>query len=128
MDGELSADELEALLDGDGDALRIVDIRSRAAFDRGHIPGSENIPLQELPRRVETLDGAERVVTVCPHGQASQQAARLVGSYEGIDEDARVESLACGIEGWPGDLEQTVDDGADSDGADEEGPETDAPF
>jgi len=133
MDGELSAAELEALLGGGEDDLRIVDIRNRAAFDRGHIPGSENIPFQELPQRVEALDGADRVVTVCPHGQASQQAARLVGSYEGIGEDARVESLACGIEGWPGDLEQTVDDDDDDDedaGADvaDEGPETDAPF
>lgn len=121
MDGELSAAELEALLgDGGDETIRIVDIRNPTAFDRGHIPGSENIPFEALPQRVEALDGADRVVTVCPHGQASQRAARLVQSYEGIDEDARIESLACGIEGWPGDLEQAPDD--------DEGPETDAPF
>ncbi|SEW12622.1 rhodanese-like domain-containing protein [Halobacterium jilantaiense] len=117
MDGELSADELEAILGDDG--LRIVDIRNPSAFDRGHIPDSENIPFNELPQEVEQLAGADRVVTVCPHGQASQQAARLVASYEGIGDDARVDSLQCGIEGWPGDLERSTDD---------EGPETDAPF
>ena len=117
MDGELSAEELEAILGDDG--VRVVDIRQRAVFERGHIPGSENIPFNELPREVERLDGATHVVTVCPHGQASQQAARLVASYEGIGDDARVDSLACGIEGWPGDLERSVDD---------EGPETDAAF
>lgn len=117
MDGELSADELEAILGDDG--VRVVDIRQRAAFERGHIPGSENIPFDQLPGSVDRLDGADHVVTVCPHGQASQQAARLVASYEGIGDDARVDSLACGIEGWPGDLEQSVDD---------EGPATDAPF
>jgi rhodanese-related sulfurtransferase len=121
MDGELSADELEAILGDDG--VRVVDIRRPAAFERGHIPGSENIPFQELPQQVERLDGADRVVTVCPHGEASQQAARLVASYEGVDDDARVDSLACGLEGWPGDLEQSLDGGAD-----DEGPETDAPF
>lgn len=47
MDGELSADDLAAVLDDD--ALRIVDIRTPPAFARGHIPGSENIPFQELP-------------------------------------------------------------------------------
>lgn len=121
MDGELSAAELEALLgDGGDETLRIVDIRNPPAFDRGHIPGSENIPFQQLPQRVEALDGADRVVTVCPHGESSKRAARLVQSYEGIDENTRVESLACGITGWPGDLEQTT--GSD------EGPETDAPF
>jgi rhodanese-related sulfurtransferase len=121
MDGELSADELEAILGDDG--VRVVDIRRPAAFEGGHIPGSENIPFQELPQQVERLDGADRVVTVCPHGEASQQAARLVASYEGVDDDARVDSLACGLEGWPGDLEQSLDGGAD-----DEGPETDAPF
>ena len=117
MDGELSADELDALLD-DGD-VRVVDIRRRAAFERGHIPGSECIPFTELPQSVDRLDGAERVVTVCPHGESSVQAARLVASYEGLADDARVESLAEGLDGWPGDLERAVGD---------EGPETDAPF
>jgi hypothetical protein len=43
------------------------------------------------------------VVTVCPHGEASVRAARLIGAYEGFD--GRVESLACGLEGWTGPLE-----------------------
>lgn len=117
MDGELSADELQAILGDDG--VRVVDIRQRAVFERGHIPGSENIPFDQLPQEVDQLAGADHVVTVCPHGQASQQAARLVASYEGIGDDARVDSLACGIEGWPSDLERSTGD---------EGPETDAPF
>ncbi|MGB9964207.1 rhodanese-like domain-containing protein [Halobacterium sp. CBA1126] len=113
MDGEISADELEALLD-DGEDVRVVDIRPRAAFERGHIPDSENIPFAELPQSVDRLEGADRVVTVCPHGQASVQAARLIQSYEGLDEDARVESLAEGITGWEGDVETSDDEGPDT--------------
>ncbi|MFC7176192.1 rhodanese-like domain-containing protein [Halosegnis marinus] len=97
MDGEISAAELADLIDANAD-VRVVDIRSPAAFARGHIPDSVNIPFAELPQRVEELTGAERIVTVCPHGQASVQAARLVGSYQGST--GRVESLAEGIEGW----------------------------
>lgn len=96
MDDEISAAELHELLDGDG--VRVVDIRSPAAFQRGHIPGSENMPFQELTGRIEELAGADHVVTVCPHGEASVQAARLVASYEGFD--GRIESMADGIEGW----------------------------
>lgn len=95
MDGEISAADLHDLDDG---AVRVVDIRQPASYRRGHIPGSENIPMGALPGRIEELDGAERVVTVCPHGKASVQAARLVASYEGFS--GRVESLAPGIEGW----------------------------
>jgi rhodanese-related sulfurtransferase len=122
MDGEISADELQALLDEDAD-VRVVDIRSAAAFDRGHIPGSENVPFAELPQSVAQLAGADHVVTVCPHGQASVQAANLVQSYEGVAEDARVESLASGITGWDGDLvADTAGDAENTTSA------TDAPF
>ena len=98
MDGEIRAEQLRDLIESDAD-VRVVDIRQRGAFARGHIPGSENIPFAELPDSVERLDGAERVVTVCPIGKSSIQAARLIGSYEGTD-GATVESLAGGIDGW----------------------------
>jgi rhodanese-related sulfurtransferase len=122
MDGEIDPDEVQSLVEGE-DPPRIVDIRSPGAFARGHIPGSVNIPLGELPTRVATLEGADHIVTVCPHGQASIQAARLVGSYEGTSE-ARTESMRGGLEAWDGPLEQATEDpvGANAD----EGP--DAPF
>jgi len=142
MDGEIDPEELTALVDdadrdSDGEksadtALRIVDIRDRRAFDRGHIPSSECIPFPELTTRVAALEGAERIVTVCPHGVASKQAAQLIGSYAGT-QNARVESLHGGIEAWErdaGDLVPTATDGADADmgptAESDEGP--DAPF
>ncbi|WP_336336679.1 rhodanese-like domain-containing protein [Haloarcula brevis] len=127
MDGEIDADELRARLE-DG-TVRVVDIRSPGAFERGHIPGSENVPFPSLVDEVERFEGDDEVVTVCPHGKSSVQAARLIASYEGFDGDAV--SLAPGLDGWDGPLEQAdssasagptaaADDGSD------EGP--DAPF
>jgi rhodanese-related sulfurtransferase len=109
MDDEITVEELRTLLDETGDgsddeAVRVVDIRNQGAFARGHIPGSENLPAPELTGRVEELDGADRVVTVCPHGEASVQAARLVAAYEGVD--GPVESLRGGLEAWDGPLER----------------------
>ena len=103
MDAEISPSEVERLLET-ADAPRIVDIRSADAFRRGHIPGSENIPFGELPDRIEALEDADRIVTVCPHGQASVQAARLIGSYEGTD-TARVESMHGGLTEWDGEFD-----------------------
>jgi len=102
MDGEITAEELKELLDS-GDAPRIVDIRSPGQFRRGHIPNSTNVPFAELTGRIEELSDADRVVTVCPHGQASVQAARLINSFEGFE--GRVDSLKPGIEGWSYGLE-----------------------
>jgi rhodanese-related sulfurtransferase len=121
MDGEITPDELQSLLDGrdeDDPDLRIVDIRNPGAFARGYIPGSENIPAPELTDRVEEFDGAGRVVTVCPHGKSSVQAARLLASYEGVD--GPVESLAGGLTEWDGPLE--------ADASSESGDESAPPF
>jgi rhodanese-related sulfurtransferase len=82
----------------------VVDIRNRLNFDRGHIPGSTNLPFQRLTAEVDRFDGCDRVVTVCPHGQASIQAARLIGSYEGFE--GTVESMAGGLESWEWELER----------------------
>ncbi|MFC4358318.1 rhodanese-like domain-containing protein [Halobium salinum] len=121
MDGEVSPEEVAERLDANGEGIRVVDIRSKPAFDRGHIPGSENVPFDQLADRIASLEGAERIVTVCPHGQASQQAARLIKSYEGTA-DALVESMAGGLEAWGGEIEAAEPAAADAD----EGP--DAPF
>jgi len=136
MVDEIDPDDLASLSDGERRETRIVDIRDRRAFDRGHIPGSECIPFPELSTRITELSGASRVVTVCPHGIASQQAAQLIGSYADA-QDARVESLRGGLEAWgreDGDLVATSGEHAGGDASDtgghasdtEEGP--DAPF
>ncbi|GAB6879687.1 rhodanese-like domain-containing protein [Halorubrum gandharaense] len=114
MDGEISVAELAELLaesDGGGesvdeenDDLHIVDIRGERSFRRGHIPGSVCIPFPKLTTRVAELDGADRIVTVCPHGISSKQAAQLLASYEGTA-DARIESLHGGLDEWQRDHE-----------------------
>jgi rhodanese-related sulfurtransferase len=128
MDGEIDADELQSQLE-DG-TVRVVDIRSPAAFERGHIPGSENVPFPSLVDEVERFEGDDQVVTICPHGKSSVQAARLIASYEGFDGD--VVSLAPGLDGWEGPLERgaadeaTAVDTATADGDSDDG--SAAPF
>jgi rhodanese-related sulfurtransferase len=118
MDGEIDPDEVERLLASD-DPPRVVDIRTPAAFERGHIPGSVNVPFEQIPERAADLAGEDRVVTVCPHGQASVRAARLIGAA--ADVDGRVESMRGGLSDWDGEVVTAVERA----GADK-GP--DAPF
>lgn len=100
---EVSPEEVrEKLSESD---VQIVDIRNRAAFARGHIPGAINLPLQELPQRVDDIDWGREVVFVCPIGQSSVQAARLLRSFEGVDDDVRVASMAGGYDQWDSELE-----------------------
>ncbi|WP_435334888.1 rhodanese-like domain-containing protein [Haloarchaeobius sp. TZWWS8] len=117
MDGEIRPDEVAELVDAG--SVCVVDIRNELSYDRGHIPGSTNLPFHRLTQEVDRFDDCDRVVTVCPHGKASVQAANLIASYEGFH--GTVESMAGGLEAWDGELTQTERDNGDED----EGP---APF
>ena len=132
MDDEIDPDAVYELLE-DGEDVRVVDIRDERSFARGHLPGSENLPFHALPARVDELAEADRIVTVCPHGKASVQAARLIASYEGCT-DARVESMAGGLDAWTasyeldvGDDESVITDDA-AETAGDDAAEHDAPF
>jgi rhodanese-related sulfurtransferase len=63
-----------------GERLLLLDVRSRAAWDAGHVPGAVHIPGGELPGRLDELPlpGAHpRVVTYCwgPGCNGSTKAA-----------------------------------------------------
>lgn len=117
---EVTPAEVQAAIEDDED-VTVVDIRSPREFARGHVPGAVNLPLRELPQRVEEFDWGEEVVCVCPIGQSSVQAARLLSSYEGI-EDAK--SMEGGYREWEYELEADDEDGATAGGAED----ADAPF
>ncbi|WP_137289440.1 rhodanese-like domain-containing protein [Natronorubrum halophilum] len=118
MDGEITPDEVNDLLE-DGADVCVVDIRDKQSFEYSHIPGSENVPFHELSGRIAELEGEDHIVTVCPHGKASVQAAQLIGSYEGTA-DARVESMAGGLDkygmkfGLAGDEDGETEDSANA--------------
>ncbi|MFB6280501.1 MAG: rhodanese-like domain-containing protein [Haloferacaceae archaeon] len=107
---------------GDEDC-QIVDIRPRDQFEAGHIPGAINIPMTELPDHIDEVEWADDVTVVCPVGQSSVQAAKLIGSYEGADADA-VKSMAGGYREWEYELE-SGGTGADAEVDDGDGSGTD---
>ena len=53
----------------------IVDVRTQSEFMGGHAPDSVNIPLQEIPNRVEELKKMKQpLVLCCASGNRSGQA------------------------------------------------------
>lgn len=100
---ELAPEEVKARLADD--EIQVIDIRSERAFAEGHIPGAINVPMNALPKAVDEIDWGEEIVCVCPVGQSSIQAAKLIKSFEGVGEDARVTSMEGGYRAWTYDLE-----------------------
>lgn len=98
---ELDVDGLTALLESDVD-VQVVDVRPPSAFDRGAIPGSENVPFERLLDEIEEITWDDRVVFVCPHGERSRQAAELLSAYAGVDEGTEIYNLKDGLMAWDG--------------------------
>lgn len=87
----------------DPETADVIDIRDADNFVEGHIPGAENIPLDDLEDVVDDREWGDEVVIVCYVGQTSQQAARLIDAYA---DDTTVASMAGGYEDWDGTLSQ----------------------
>lgn len=57
----------------------IVDVRSEEEFESGHVPGSINIPLHEVPARVEDFKNMSKpLVLCCLSGGRSGNAAQFL--------------------------------------------------
>lgn len=58
----------------------IIDVRSPAEFSGGHVAGSKNIPLNELPNRLSTLSSSKTIVFCCASGARSGSATSIATS------------------------------------------------
>jgi phage shock protein E len=69
--------DLQTLLQRDH--VAIVDVRSHGEFMTGHVAGAINIPLQEIPGRInELMSFSTPIVVCCASGNRSGQAERFL--------------------------------------------------
>lgn len=59
----------------------IVDVRTPEEFMGGHVTGSINIPLHEVPNRVDEFRGKDHVVLCCASGGRSGQATMFLTQH-----------------------------------------------
>lgn len=58
------------------EGAQLVDVRSPAEFASGHVPGSVNIPLNEIDQGAARLDKQRWVIVYCASGTRSAVARR----------------------------------------------------
>nr|WP_320132619.1 rhodanese-like domain-containing protein [uncultured Holophaga sp.] len=56
----------------------VLDVRTRAEYGGGHVVGSLNIPLDELPRRLGELQRQRPILVCCASGARSGQAMQFL--------------------------------------------------
>ena len=65
----------------------IIDVRTKGEFDGGHIPGSMNIPLDQLQHNLNRLrNKSQPIITCCASGMrsASARALLVAGGYSEV--------------------------------------------
>jgi rhodanese-related sulfurtransferase len=67
-----------SMLKADRDLYTVIDVRSRADYDRGHIPGAIHIPHEELKERAAELDKSRKYITHCNKGTTGNAAQNLL--------------------------------------------------
>jgi rhodanese-related sulfurtransferase len=61
--------------------VNIIDVRTPAEFNGGHVAGSLNIPLQEIPQRVDEFRSMQgEIILCCASGNRSGQATAYLKS------------------------------------------------
>ena len=58
----------------------LVDVRTPEEYAGGHIPGSQNIPFQEIGDQAEVLKNYEKVYLYCRSGKRVEMALQLLKS------------------------------------------------
>lgn len=58
----------------------IVDVRTKGEYASGHIKGSINIPLDQLPNRLGQLKKDSTIITCCASGMRSSSAKSIFKS------------------------------------------------
>lgn len=56
----------------------IIDVRTPEEFKEGHLKGAKNIPLNELPWLMDTLDKDKQILLYCRSGRRSHKAESIL--------------------------------------------------
>lgn len=81
MESEITVIEARDLIkSSDENTLQLIDVRSKAVFENESLPGFINIPVNEISRKIDQLDGKKRTLLLCKDGSQSAQALTLLES------------------------------------------------
>jgi rhodanese-related sulfurtransferase len=73
---KLKPGELKSLMESKPLTLTIVDVRDKAEYDQGHIPGAINIPVANFALQSGVLEKDRRIIVYCNSGGRSYNAYR----------------------------------------------------
>ncbi|MFQ5490778.1 MAG: rhodanese-like domain-containing protein [Phycisphaerae bacterium] len=104
MSQEISAGAVQEKLRRPEEDLVLLDCREPDELQLAHIEGAVNIPVGDIPSRLQSLDPEKEYVVFCHHGMRSLNVVEFLRKQD----FGRVASMAGGIDAWSLEVDQTV--------------------
>ncbi|MCX8006601.1 MAG: rhodanese-like domain-containing protein [Coriobacteriia bacterium] len=95
--GDVTNRQAQALIER---GARVVDVRSPEEFVAGHIPGAENVPVDQVAAEAKGWDKGEPILVYCATGARSSYALQQL-QQAGFE---HVYNLKAGIVAWEGEV------------------------
>ena len=99
---EMKIDSVELTVMLEEGTAQLIDIRFKEEYEAWHMKPAINIPLNELPKRLNELDKNKVIVTACPHKDRAIMA-RTYLQLEGFKSRYLKDGLIGLAEYWRGD-------------------------
>lgn len=96
----LNAQELKKRLDA-AEPPRVLDVREAWEVQVCALPGSQHIPMRDIPERLAEIDRDRDMVVLCHHGVRSLAVANFLAGHG----YARIYNLDGGIDAWAKEVE-----------------------
>lgn len=94
----------EWLSDAEKSKPLLLDVREPWEFNICRIEGSINIPMQDIPARLQELDDEQQIVAICHHGMRSAQVAMFL-ERQGFK---HVINLTGGVAAWAAQVDPSL--------------------
>lgn len=100
----MSVGELKLRLDAHGHDFTLLDVREPWELQICSLPDSVEIPMGQIPARLDEIDPERDIVIICHHGVRSQQIAYYLQSAG----HENLYNLRGGISAWSREIDSSV--------------------
>lgn len=76
--------------------VQLIDVRTPSEYKANHAPQFKNIPLSELPKKIDKFDKTKEIVVICQSGMRSAKAAKLL-KKQGFE---NINNVKGGMSAW----------------------------
>jgi len=81
----IGTEKILSLLNEEDSLFKMVDVRTKSEYDADHIPGTQHIPVDEVPHRYQEFGQTTHLIFMCQAGGRAMAAAEFITSIGGSE-------------------------------------------